>query len=336
MFHRALAGLLAAPDSPTADLYFMNACGDLLLSGVRRLGPTVFASDRACLVMRHDLRATGLAAARPGRRLIYFVDDAVEEGAGDASLPFLYRQKLRLVERPAGRRCTAQAAAVVVSSASLMTRQAPLGEAHLVHPYWSEPMAATDHFDPLVRGEGWIDIAYLGSSVHRADLAFLWPVVAGVLSAHPRARFHLSERHRVPSALAGHPRIKPLPARGWTIYRAALRGRRFHLALYPLMDTPFNRARSVNKLIEHGVVGAAPLYSRGWAESWRAAASGGGIVLENEPAAWRAEIERLIAWPDRMRELAGRAGRLASSLNRPEPQRRLWAQLMEVELDVAA
>ncbi|MDX1650376.1 MAG: hypothetical protein R3263_11035, partial [Myxococcota bacterium] len=146
----------------------------------------------------------------------------------------------------------------------------------------------------------------------------------------------LSARHRVPAALARHPRIQRIPARGWSVYRAAMRGRRLHLALYPLMDTPFNRARSPNKLIEHGVVGAAPLYSRCWPEARRAAASGAGLLLGNRATEWRAAIDDLVANSGRMRALASGAGALARKLNQPGPQRRLWAELMEVSLDAAA
>lgn len=336
MIHRALARLLTAPDSPTADLYFMNACGDLLCPALRRLGPTVFVSGHTCLVMRHDLRAAGLAEVLPGRRLIYLIDDAVEEGPGDASLAFLYRQKLRLVDRDASRRIVPRAAAVVVSSPALVKHYAGEVETHLIHPYWSDPFAGDSHFDTALRGEGWIDIAYLGSAVHRADLAFLWPVIGGVLAAYPRARFHLSDRHRVPAGMAGHPRILAIPARGWTIYRAALRGRRFHLALYPLMDTPYNRARSINKLIEHGMVGAAPLYSGTWPEAWRAGAAGAGLLLDNRAEEWRAAIEALIASPGAMCGLAARATALAHTLNQAGPQRRLWSRLLEGEFNAVA
>lgn len=335
MLHRALGRWLAPPDSPTADLYFLNACGGMIGAGVERLGPTVFASSGACLVMRHDLCASA-PLSRAGRRLIYFIDDAVEEGAGDPSLPYLYRQKLRLVERAAERRVAPRAAAVVVSSPALARRFSGSADTHVLHPFWSEPFAGLGHFDADEMLAPWIEIAYLGSAVHRADLEFLWPVIAPVLQAHPRVRFHLSERHRVPPALAGHPRLRLIPARSWSIYRAALRGRRFHLALYPLLDTPFNRARSVNKLIEHGVVGAAPLYSRVWPEAWRAAAAGAGLLLENTPEDWRAAIEGLIAQPAEMRQLAARAGALASTVNRPDEQQRLWARLLEVDLDAAA
>ena len=346
MIQTLLSRVLSAPDSPTADLYFMNSCGDFLAigggAGVTRLAPTVFASSGACLVMRHEMRAPKLSDERlpGGRRLIYFVDDAVDRGVNDASLPFLYRQKLRLVERASARRIGQRAAVAVVGSAELARRFArpdSLGiETHLIHPYWSEPIAGHQHFAPLIAGEGWADIAYLGSAVHRADLEFLWPVIGAVLTAHPRVRFHLAARHRVPVGLAGHPRLVRIPGVGWGAYRAGLAGRRFHLALYPLMETEFNRARSLNKLIEHGVVGAAALYSRSWSEAWRASESGAGLTLRNDREDWRAAIEHLLARPEAMRGLAAGAGALARALNRPEPQRRLWGELMAVQVHAAA
>jgi hypothetical protein len=206
MIQTLLSRVLSAANSPTADLYFMNACKDFLDAGVTRLAPTVFASDSACLVMRHGLRAKRFPA---GRRLIYFVDDAVDQGVDDASLPFLYRQKLRLVERAAGRRLGHSAAVAVVGSADLARHYARRMETRLIHPYWSEPIAGQEHFGQIASGAGWVDMVYLGSTVHKADLAFLWPVIGAVLAAHPRVRFHLAERHRLPTAFAGHPRVLP-------------------------------------------------------------------------------------------------------------------------------
>jgi len=337
MIHTLLSRVLSAPDSPTADLYFTNACGDFLdiggAAGVTRLAPTVFASPGTCLVMRHDMRARQLP---DGRRVVYFIDDAVEQGVRDASLPFLYRQKLRLVESASARRVGRRAAVAVVGSAELARRQSSRIKTHLIHPYWSEAIAGLEHFEPVLKGEGWIDIAFLGSVVHRADLAFLWPVIGAVLAVHPRVRFHLAERHRLPAAFARHPRVMRIPGLGWGAYRVGLAERRFHLALYPLMDTEFNRGRSLNKLIEHGVVGAAGLYSRSWAEAWRAGAGGAGLILHNRREDWCAAIEHLLARPEAMRNLAAGAGALARRLNRPEPQRRLWAELMGVQAHVAA
>jgi hypothetical protein len=121
-----------------------------------------------------------------------------------------------------------------------------------------------------------------------------------------------------------------IPSESWAIYRAGLTGRRYHLALYPLLTSPFNQARSVNKLIEHGVVGAGAIYSLGWPEAWRAAHSGAGLVLHNRRGDWLAAILHLLDRPEDLRDLAAAALALAGRLNRPEPQRQLWAELLGV------
>lgn len=332
MFHTLLSRVLASTESPTADLYFRNACGDLIGAGVEQLAPTVFASERACLVIRHDLNAGRLP---PRRRLIYLLDDDVEAGATDASLPFLYRQKLRVVEGAAARRLRRFAGVAVVSSPALARRFQPLMETHLLRPYWSEPMRGLAHFEGAATG-GWIDMAYLGSATHRADFAFLVPVVRALLLRHPRLRLHLSLEHRLPGDLEEEARVVRIPGASWGAYRRALAERRFHIALYPLLDSPFNRARSPNKLIEHAVVGAAPVYSETWREAGRAVVQGAGIAVPNHPEYWIEAVNGLIERPDEMRRTAQAAQRLAAVLNSAEDQRRLWRSLLDIRIPVPA
>lgn len=327
MIDTLLSRLLSAPDSPTADLYFRNACADFLDGPVRQLAPTVFVSERACLVMRHAMRAGALPERR---RLIYMIDDDVDAGTRDLSLPFLYRQKLRMVEQPAERRLARSAGVAVVASQALAKVYEPVMETHVLRPYWSEPLAALDHFDALDSPEAPVDLAYLGSVVHKSDLEFLLPVLACLLSRHPNLRVHIPERHSLPHGFDQHPRVLRIPGLGWTAYRDGLHDRRFHIALYPLLDTPFNRARSLNKLIEHAVVGAAPIYSADWAESVRETQGISAIRVPNRLHAWAEAASALIRAPHRAREVARGAQRLAARLNDPGPQRRLWHSLFDL------
>lgn len=327
MLNSLLDRLLSTPDSPTADLYFRNACGDFLDRGVQQHAPTVFASESACLVMRHDRRVGKLPVRR---RLIYFVDDDVDAGVSDTSLPFLYRQKLKLVEHLAAQRLARYAGVAVVGSPVLAQLFRPLMETHLLRPFWSETYAGLGHFDALCAGEGWIDLAYLGSRVHKADLNFLLPVVGRLLAREPRLRFHLPERHSLPPGFERHPRVRRIRGLGWTAYRREIARRQFHLCVYPLMETPFNRARSPNKLIEHAIVGAAPLYSSTWAESRRVANGRAGLCLPNDATLWYDALCALIERPDRMRELAAGALQTAERLNARTPQRELWQNLFDI------
>ncbi len=333
MIDTLLSSLLSAPDSPTADLYFRNACPDFLRGPVHQLAPTVFTSRTACLVMRHAMRAGAL----PKRsRLIYMIDDDVDAGTRDASLPFLYRQKLRMVEQPAGRQFSRRAGVAVVASRRLAEAFEPMMETHQLKPYWSEPFADLRHFDGLECADAPVDLAYLGRIVHKSDLEFLLPELACLLARHQNLRIHIPARHNLPAAFEHHPRVKRIPGIGWTAYRAGLAGRRFHIALYPLLDTPFNRARSMNKLIEHAVVGAAPIYSADWAETHRVVHGASGLRLPNEVHAWAEAASALIRAPYRARVLAHGAQRLAAELNDPTAQRRLWQSLLDVQESAVA
>lgn len=327
MLNTLIERILTTPDSRAADLYFRNACADFLKQGVRQIGPTVFASASTCVVMRHAMRAGPLPARR---RLVYLVDDDIEAGSADLGLPFLYRQKLRMVERPTVRRLRRTAGAAVVGSPALARLLAPFMPTHLLTPYWSDPFADLGHFASDAPQDR-LDIAYLGSAVNRAELASLLPVLARILAVRPSANLHLQENLRLPQGFERHPRVHRIPGGSWTDYRRSLAGRRFHLALYPLLDTPFNRARSVNKVIEHAVVGAAPIYSATWREGQRAAGHGAGILAPNDPKAWVQSILGLLDDRPTMRRLAQACQTYAATLNTAAPQRALWRDLLNLD-----
>ncbi len=308
---------LVRPESPSADLYLANACADWLAPAgpIRRLGPGVFASEATLVVVRHGGRAGRLPARR---RVFWVIDDALDAMASDPGVPWAQRAKLRLVERRHRSRLLGAGAEVVASSPAIAAAYKGLAPTHLLGPHWSEPLADLAH-----HGEGPVRAAYLGSAVHAADLDFLRPVLAALLARHPALEIHLAANHRL-GGLWDHPRLVPIRETAWPAYRRALRHRRVHLALYPLLDTPANRARSVNKIIEHAIVGAAGIYSAAWPEAARVARRGAGLVLANEPEAWIAGASALIADPARRRALAARGRALAADLNHPGPQRNFW------------
>lgn len=324
MFQGWIDRVLAAPTSPTADLYFQNAGGAHGWRNAELLAPTVVAGPNRVLIMRH----AGRAGELPDRPCVFFIDDDIPAGLNEPDLPTRYRRKLALLEWPAWRRLLPSAARVVAASnrlAARLRRQRPDG-VDVLTPYWSEPFAPLDHHDT----DGPLDIAYLGSSVHRGDLAFLLPVLEAVLAAEPRARVHLAPRHPLPGTLSRHPRVCRLPGRGWQAYRRNGVGRRFHIALYPLRDTAFNRARSANKLIEHAVHGAASVWSCSWPEARRVADGHSGLVVANDPQVWTNATLSLLRDARARRSVAAEGQRLARKLNDPAPQRKLWTELLGI------
>jgi hypothetical protein len=311
--------LLAPACSPSADLYFANACaGEIAAGAVRRLAPTVFATQGAELVIRHDGGAPPRLARR---RLVWLMDDIWWRVHAERSLSPSYRAKLSLLEAPAARWYLRHADAVVFGSdllAERARREAPRAAVYRLDPYWSEPLGDLRHF----AGTGF-DLAFLGSRSHLADLMPLVPMLRSFLDERPEATLTLAGEYAPPPPLAGHPRVRSLRTTRWEDYRAALPALRFHLALYPLRDTPFNAARSVNKLIEHAIAGAPTATSAGWAYAGHAA-----FALPNRAEDWLGLLRAMAGDRDALKARAAAALAAAGRLNDPAPQRDLWSRLL--------
>jgi hypothetical protein len=116
----------------------------------------------------------------------------------------------------------------------------------------------------------------------------------------------------------------------WWRYRRALRSARFHLALYPLRDTAFNRARSASKLYEHALVGAASLMSPNAALEDAAGSSLTGIFVDDGD--WAARLEAELADLDLLRRRAEAArARILASDPAIEAARK-WAEIVASDL----
>ncbi len=326
MLRRVFTRAMTTLNSPTADLYFANACGDWLSSGlVERHAPTVFTSASTRLVIRHDARS-GRNSRRA--RTIYLLDDAIDLEGADAALSRYWRFKLDHVERAAADVFLPDAAAVVVSSAPLaamIRARVPGADIRVLHPYWSEPMSTLSH-----HARPKCTIAYLGSQTHGPDIAPLVPALVQFLDATPEAELLMAGGHEQIGALARHPQVRALGPMPWARYRRALGGLGVHIALYPLNDTPFNAARSLNKLIEHGVAGAAGLYAASWSGAAMAEDAGAGMALPADPAAWIAALGGMVADRARTRQMAAAGGVLAATINDAAAQRTIWSELLQI------
>ncbi|MEM9010548.1 MAG: hypothetical protein AAGE18_04925 [Pseudomonadota bacterium] len=314
--------IYSTPHSPSADLYIANACADWIAEGrLRWRGPTVLTSDRAEVVVRHDARAW------PGsrrQRLIYVIDDDWRAASADEGLSPYYRWKYGAVEVDAARWHLARADAAVVSSpavAEAVTATAPGLPVHQINPHWSAPMRDLGHHDRHER----IDIACLAGRVHRGDMGFLIPALTEILDARPNVHVSLMQGH---AEATGHPRLHIVPRMLWPAYRTWLSTFSAHIALYPLLPTPFNAGRSVNKLIEHAMIGAAAIYSDTWPTGRAAKEAGGALTADNRAEAWVEAALSLIDDAAARQRIAAAGQSHAATLNDPAPQRALWAQLL--------
>lgn len=316
---------------PTADLYLHNPLAELGRHGgrvarPRCVSPNAYLAGRTGVVVRYGRAADiGMLRQSGAARIVYIADDDFLAGADDRNLPERYRRKLgdfALRHWPALR----DAADIVVVPGAVLAGQYGM-KAQIMPPVWHEAPAPLDHFADAPT----IEMVHLGTGSHGADLAPLAPLLAGTLNEHPSLRLTLFAGDAAPAALKHHAQVRVRRPMPWWRYRRALPRLRFHLALYPLADTPFNRARSANKLYEHALVGAASLMSPNPALRDAAGSDLAAIFVEGGPEDWAKRLAALLARPSALREIA-EAARMR--ILAAEPARRAadgWREILASE-----
>lgn len=321
---------------PTTDLFFLNACGQFVNRPLRRgpvkqLGASTFAvGDDTVLLIRRDRPDLmhHLRTAWRGR-LIYLIDDDIEAALIDDSLPPGYRQRLTDFFHNDHQRLIERANTLVVSSDALATKFRWHKDIHVLHPVWHLPPADDRHFADALGG-GPIRAAHLGSGSHVEGVAFLRPVIAALIAKHDRFEFSYVGQEPVLGELDRHPRVHRIRPRKWSNYRRWIARQRFHLGLYPLPATPFHEARSSNKLLEYGAVGAVGIHSDRWSATKLLGEA--AIIAGDDPAMWISTLSALIDQPARIRDLMLAARPILSALNDPCRQRSFWAEILRVSL----
>jgi hypothetical protein len=311
---------------PTADLYFLNPLAELTRKGSRHPAPrhitgNAYLVGRTGVVVRYGNGGDLAALERAGaQRIIYVADDDYLAGASDPGLPDRYREKLRRFGENDWPVLKAAADKVIVPGSVLA--EAYGDKALIVPPAWSHPPASTSHF-----GARMLEIASLGSGSHRGDLQSFAALLARLLDKHPNTRLTLYAG-AAPEPLLKHPRVRVLRPLAWWRYKRLLPRMRFHLALYPLAPTAFNRARSANKLYEHAIVGAASLMSPNPALEAAAGSALGDIFVADGADEWRSRIEQSVTDPASLRDRADAARAHIAAENPLARAAEIWRKIL--------
>lgn len=279
---------------PTTDLYFRWACRNWIArpwrrGPVRQVGANTFVcGDTLLLVRRDDDALMERALGWPGR-FVYLIDDDIAAARDSPELPPDYRGRLMEFDERHHQRLLARADTLVVPSARLERQLAGLAPLVRIHPFWRYPPADARHFRESRQR---FRMVFLGSGSHAGALLTIAPVIRRVVERYTHIEFsYFGKTDGIP-ALCGHPRIHRLRPMRWPRYARWLAKQRFHLALYPMSPSPFDQARSANKIAEHAIVGAAAIYPADWAEARRLAPA--ALFAGSEDADWEEQIERAV------------------------------------------
>lgn len=334
---------------PSTDLYFLAAFERAVArrwqvwrkAPIRRLGANSFVcGDWMVLIRRDSKRVMREALAWPGR-LAYVMDDDVAGAATCERLPQAYRTRLAAFDRDFHRPLAERAEVLLVPSDTLADAyrgaRGIRAAIRRIEPVWREALADQSHYTPLEQG-GTLRVVHLGSGSHAAALAEIAPAVTEWLERDARAHFTYVAARPVLPGLEHHPRARRLEPKPWAEYRRWLARQRFHLALYPLLPTRFDRARSSSKLVEHAIAGAVGVYPEDWSPAQALCGTNdnskdrGALLAPSEPDRWGEVLARAAAARHELGALAACAARTLAGRDACALQQALWSEILDIEL----
>lgn len=290
------------------------------------MGANCFQLGDTIIVVRRDKEAVLRKILRQKKAyLIYVLDDDVESAVDDPSLPDAYRKRLMDMTGGLTGEILKRANIVLASSQQLLNRLSETKTVERIDPYWGKPCPAGDHFDKSPSGH--IDLVHMGTASHQAALSFLKPVLEDILKARPGLIFNYYSNVPLLDSLDNSGQVNRFKIAPWRKYQADIGKKCFHLALYPILDTPFNKARSCNKITEHALTGCAGIYSDCWEHTNLITDDENGWLVPNKSDDWAKKIIELVDDPDKLRRSYQSSRAIASQTVRREEQRRLWDRL---------
>ncbi|EIC22583.1 glycosyltransferase family protein [Thiorhodovibrio frisius] len=186
--------------------------------------------------------------------LIYFMDDDLFDLAAAKGTPWRYRLKLARLATWRQHWLQRHKARLWVSTPYLQAKYAHWNPERLL----PAPLPAPDS---AVGGN--IRVFYHGSASHQAEIDWLYPVMQTALDAEPRLSFEIIGTAKVNRRYRRLPRTTVVHPMSWPTYQCFLATPGRHIGLAPLLDNPFNRARSCTKFFDITRAGAIGIYAAG-------------------------------------------------------------------------
>lgn len=320
---------------PTDDLYVLHPLTPVL--GEMGLGITVFTitedteeppppltANSVVIISRQASPAWIDLLMRSPAFVVYLIDDDIPAAADTPGMPHDFRR--RMVElmasdmAPLLRRCDR----LLITSPGLAARYAS-AKTEIISPPYVRPPAGLGH---LLAPET-IHLTYQGTESHHEDIEFLFPALGRILTRHDNVSCSLFGRRAQSASLKSHPRVRILKPMSWSDYGAFTAANPVHIALVPMLDTPFNRGKSILKVLDVASLGAAGLFSDVMPFNSVVRDGVDGLLVANDPAQWESAIEALLESPDRIALLAEAGQVRARTLGAIEVTSAVWRRLLD-------
>ena len=249
--------------------------------------------------------------------VVYFMDDDLFDTQSSNGLPWRYRFKLaRLATSQQG--WLQRTNATVWVSTPWLQEKYRAWQPRLILP---KPLAAPQPRPPGKAGPSSPRrVFYHGSASHTIEIQWLAPIMQSVLEQDSRIEFELTGTDKVRKIFRGIPRVTVHAPMKWPAYQVFQSQPGRHIGLAPLLDHPFNAARSYTKFFDITQTGAAGIYAQSGPWSHLVNDREHGLLVRMDPKAWINSILAL-ADADAMRaRIVTQAQSLVDSLHHRAPR----------------
>jgi hypothetical protein len=252
----------------------------------------LFAAGTLVIFVRYVESAWGKAVLRAKNAgllsgLIYFTDDDLFDIKSLHNLPTKYARKIRKIAP--GRKW------LIKHQIILWVASRYLQEKYRDH---APVLIAPCPEESLYSRRNGPKIFYHGTASHSDEINWLIPIIRQVQERCDHTTFEIIGDLSVNRLYRNIPRVSVLHPMSWDNYRAHCARADLQIGLAPLLETPFNAARSTTKFFDMVRCGAVGIYSDREPFSSFIRNRQDGFLVENSPALWADTIVSLAQDPD--------------------------------------
>ena len=229
-----------------------------------------------------------------GVKVHFFMDDDLFDWRMSQGTPLKYRFKLFKMACVHQKWLKKVKAEIWVSSAFLAEK----------YTGW-KPVLILPQAYPQLRGS--VRVFYHGSASHQSEVDWLFDVMSEVLNRNNQLLFEIVGGSEINQRFRKLPRTVVIHPMSWDAYKHWICAFERSIGLAPLLDSPFNKARSYTKFFDITRAGAVGIYSEG--EPYSVVVSDGvdGFLLPANKQRW---VDKILLLAD---DAAQRAKVLAAA-----------------------
>lgn len=207
-------------------------------------------------------------------QMLFFMDDDLFDWHAFSGMPLRYQIKILRYSWSKQRWLKSVDAQVWVSPPYLQQK----------HCEWAPELLQAEPLE--ISAEPGLNISYHGSASYEADIHWLPPVIQEVLKQSPKLTFEIISNTGVNRLFCNMPRVQVLYPMKWPTYLSMTQKPGRTIGLAPLLDLPFNRARSHTKFFDITQSGAVGIYAAGDIYSKVVRHRENGLLLPMQPSLW--------------------------------------------------